>query len=381
MSRIGFLAALAALPLAGCLSLGQVADRGTTFDQSVGELQNRAILLNIARASRHDPLYFVSAGSASATGSSDLRVGLPPVTFGPGLTVEQKQIAFGFGGSSSYDQNTNTNVSLGVYNTHDFYVGLMSSLRLDELDLLLRQGFPRELVYMLTIDKARITPPGGRPYYIYNDPRDPARYALFVRAIQTAMEHGLTTEVAPVQPATPPSGGDAGKAPPPVVQQCFDRALATEAANAEFDQLSAAHPGGLDLCGTGATSGKSQAVYFDGPDKPPSQVEVVFRSTYGIFQYLGGIVAAPDAQTPQLLDYHIPGETTPAGPLLDVRRAGGVLGTGCFTAITYGGEHFCVPAEGDMRNTKDVFGILVALLALKQSPGDLPAPQAVLLAP
>jgi hypothetical protein len=368
------------LPLAGCLSLGQVADRGTTFDQSVGELSNRAVLLNIARASRHDPLYFVSVGNAQATGSSDLRVGLPPVTFGPGLTVEQKQIAFGFGGSSSYDQNTNTDVQLGVYNTHDFYVGLMSPLRLDEIDLLLRQGFPRELVFMLTIDKARVTPPSGRPYYIYNDPQDPARYALFVRAIQTAMEHGLTTEIAPVQPATPASA-ETGKAVPQVVQQCFDRALATEAANAEFDQLSAAHPGMLDLCGSGAASGKSQAVYFDGPDKPPSQVEVVFRSTYGIFQYLGGVIAAPDAATPQLVDYHIPGETTPAGPLLQVSHGGGALGTGCFTAVTYGGEHFCVPAEGDMRNTKDVFGILVALIGLKQAPGDLPSPQAVLLAP
>jgi hypothetical protein len=53
---------------------------------------------------------------------------------------------------------------------------------------------------------------------------------------------------------------------------------------------------------------------------------------------------------------------------------GGILGTGCFTAVNYGGRGYCVPQER-AQTTKQVFNVL------KQSPGDLPASQTVLVAP
>jgi hypothetical protein len=289
-------------------------------------------------------------------------------------------------------------VQLGVFSTHDFYVGLMTPLQLSEVDLLLRQGFPRELVFYLVIAKARITPPSGRPYYIYNEPHDAARYALFVGAIKIAMEHGLTTEVVPASPAAPAaspppqtvagesSGGTIqfvlkeNTAAPPI-QECFDRALATDAANQEFDQLISAMKVTPNLCGVAAHPSASQDVYLDGPDKPPSKVEVVFRSTYGIFQYLGEIMNDAGPAAPALTDYGIPGEVTPAGELLHIEKRSAISGD-CFTAVTYDGEPLCVPKDGEaLQNTKDVFDILTALLALKQTPGDLPAPQAVLIAP
>jgi len=387
--------AAASLSLCGCLSFGSIATRGTTFDEGVGALQNRAILLNIARANHHDPLYFVSVGSATAQGQTDLRLAAPPVTTGPGLTTTEKQLTFGVAGSTWLDNQTSTNVQLGVFSTHDFYVGLMTPLQLSEVDLLLRQGFPRELVFYLVIAKARITPPNGRPFYLYNEPRDAARYALFVKAIEVAMEHGLTTEVVPApSPASPPTQTVAGQsngagaiqfvlkpdtAAPPI-QECFDRALATSAANDDFDQLISEKKVTPNLCGGGAHQTASQDVYLDGPDKPASQVEVIFRSTYGIFQYLGGIMNSTEAAAPTLVDYGIPGEVTPPGELLHIEKRSGL--SGCFTAVTYDGESLCVPQDGAaLENTKDVFDILTALLALKQSPGDLPASQSVLIAP
>jgi hypothetical protein len=71
---------------------------------------------------------------------------------------------------------------------------------------------------------------------------------------------------------------------------------------------------------------------------------------------------------------------TLAGPLLTVTTSGGVFGGGCFTAVTYGGKTYCVPQEST-QTTKQVFNVLSALTALKQSPGDLPAAQTVLVAP
>jgi hypothetical protein len=52
----------------------------------------------------------------------------------------------------------------------------------------------------------------------------------------------------------------------------------------------------------------------------------------------------------------------------------------CFTAVSYQSHRYCIPNGGrELDMTKDVFNILVSLLALKQSPGDLPTPQTVVL--
>jgi hypothetical protein len=398
-----FTALAACLMLTGCLSLGSVSARGTTFDESVGELQNRTILLNIARASLHEPLYFVSVGSAQAVGQVDFHAGLPSVTFGPGQTTEQKQFVIGPGGSNSLDNNTSTNVQLNVFNTRDFYAGLMSPLGLQEVDLLLHQGFSRELVFYLTIDKAMITPPNGKPCYVYNDPLHaeappPAasgasicQSLTFDLAIQRAMTSGLTTETVggapppppPAAPGAPATSGAAAElaAKAPQIQECFDRALATDAANADFDALVAKHIS-PNFCGAGPHSATSQLVYINGPEQPPYQVQVIFRSTFGIFRYLGSLMNLDDAsRLPRLTDYHVPGEYTPVGLLFDVTRTE-KLGDSCFTAITYDGHYFCAPQTGDgVEATKDTFNILTTLLALKQSPGDLPASSAVLIAP
>ena len=72
--------------LGGCLAFGDVDRRATEFDQGVGTFQNRAILLNLARASLREPMYFVSVGPANAQGLEDFRASLPSFEEGPHLT-------------------------------------------------------------------------------------------------------------------------------------------------------------------------------------------------------------------------------------------------------------------------------------------------------
>jgi hypothetical protein len=50
--------ASSALLLSGCLAFGDIDRRATSFDEGVGSFQNRAILLNLARASLKEPMYF-----------------------------------------------------------------------------------------------------------------------------------------------------------------------------------------------------------------------------------------------------------------------------------------------------------------------------------
>jgi hypothetical protein len=385
-ARIIVLAAVSLL-LSGCLSMGSLANRGTSIDEGVGQMQNRSILLNLARSSRGEPLYFVSIGNVTALGQTDLRLGAPGFTEGVGLTNLAKQVVSG-GTSTFLDNTTNTNIQMGIFNTQAFYEGLMTPLGLDEIDLLLKQGFSREMIFYLVIDKAKITPQNGQPYFLYNDPTNPS-YPKFVQAIESAMEHGLTTEIVPddsstdLPPApTPPAQGAASKTPPPPVpgvpkmlgQTCYEQALATPGAMAEFAILAKLR-GPINFCGGGKRASGSQYVSLNGD---LVQIQVDFRSIYRIFSYLGGVIDHPEAPV-VLVDYHVPSETTPAGPLLTVVGTDSVFG-GCFTALHYGGKSYCVPQEG-ADNTKQIFNVLNALVALKQSPGDLPVAQSVLINP
>ena len=406
--------------LSGCLAFGDVDRRATEFDQGVGSFQNRAILLNLARASLREPMYFVSVGPASAQGLEDFRASLPSFEEGPKLTPALHAYTFSPSGSTYIDNQTYTNAQMNVYNTHDFYQGFMQPLRLEEIDLLLRQGYPRDLIFYLTIAKAKITPlgadfkPSGQPYYIYNDPDgDPKNYGEFAGHIRLAMEAGLTTDVEAqsddassadnviaAAPAPPSAGAKAGgvefivrpdtKSGPKIVE-CLDRALQSARARALVANLEKQQQP-VRFCGEPASGPQKNVVYW--PDATggyqPHPVEIVFRSTYEIFRYLGALADEPGTPAasdcadqpqhaaPTICDYTTPDTPKPIGPILWIETDKGA--NGCFTAVTYSNHRYCVPKGGaELDMTKDAFNILISLLALKQSPGDLPTPQAVLL--
>jgi hypothetical protein len=78
-----------------------------------------------------------------------------------------------------------------------------------------------------------------------------------------------------------------------------------------------------------------------------------------------------------LMDFNLPAERVEESPLVDVEvRGADLLGRGdCFSALNFEGRSYCVPQDAD--NTKRIFGILNALLALKQSVSDQPVTQTV----
>jgi hypothetical protein len=53
----------------------------------------------------------------------------------------------------------------------------------------------------------------------------------------------------------------------------------------------------------------------------------------------------------------------------------------CFAAARYDGQFYCVSRGPEAANTRTIFSILNSLVILKQSPGDLPLSQTVLVAP
>ncbi|HEX4097764.1 MAG TPA: hypothetical protein VHX64_13630 [Caulobacteraceae bacterium] len=419
-------AALALAGLAGgCESFGLIDSRTTSINENVGSLQNRALLLNLARASQLEPMYFLSMSNISGSATEDLKLGLPSFAFGPNKNAVLGRQDYTFGGNATnvLDSNAATSFQVGVLGSKDFYSGLLSPLDLSDVNLLLNQGFPRELVYLLVIDRVTVTDVTGLPsgdeskatvYVFYNNPNTkgystggPAGTG-FEGLIDAAMRHGLVTEAAPYRsPAAPeltsPSSPGAApttgaqatltdalskladalkKTPGGGAQLCYDWSLAAEAAHKDL------HP--ESLCGYAPISDATSPA-------PPSkltvqlygrslQIDVKTRSVYGMLNYLGGLIA--DGKQGEgikgavhLHEYKdLTAETTGDAVLLNVVQGAHPAG-GCFTSVTYEGQHYCVPNGPDSNTTKRIFNILNALLALKTSTGDLPVTQTVRIAP
>jgi hypothetical protein len=389
---LGRVVAASALPLVlgGCIATGVIDRRATTVNEEVGETQNRSVLLNLVRASRDEPVYFVALNQIGASGTTDFRASAPQFFLGPNLPAVDKIATFS-SGSTFLDNATNSNFQMSLLGSKDFYAGLMAPLSLRDVDLLLHQGYSRELIFYLVIDKATITeipakggpaPLTNRPQVVYNDPANADNFKDFNYYIKEAMEHGLTTETHEAADAAPAddsaSGGKPGGKKPGGGAQadlCYDKALATQ------NDIQDIAPG--SFCGDKAGETAGGPLYVTLHDKGfilhdrQLQIDVTTRSIYGIFYYLGRMIRS--GQGVELQAFNLPAEKIEASSLLDVTtggRFGAASPSGCFSAVSYEGQSYCVPLEG-ADNTKRIFGILNALIALKQSPGDLPITQTV----
>ncbi len=432
----GVLAVLAAASLASaCVSFGGVARTAGTIDRSAGEARNDSILLNILRASQHEPLYFYSISRVSGSGMEDFKLNLPPFTLGPKQLTNQRNYTFG---ADILDSQRSGSFDVALLDSKNFYQGMLAPLDLLEINLLLKQGFPRELVYRLVVQDITIYDDKGLHRYV-NDPAkggpippiplttpmaDIARLAAspdFNLYFEAAMTHGITTETYSrldsggdddAKPAgdTGAKGGPAGagkKGPmstTTAARLCFDETLIEQTSDIGKLSMGDVQKSG-NLCGerpfivplaeASEPLPALQKAYDDckaldaassAPNSPAQHsnrfcarfgpqimaVELNTRSLFGIFQYLGEVLN--NGNRVQLWGLGGANESTARrGPLLDISNSR----TGaCFADVIKGPVRYCIPAN-DGEALKETFSIINALQALKTSPGDLPATTAV----
>jgi hypothetical protein len=261
----------------------------------------------------------------------------------------------------------------------------MGPLSLRDVDLLLHQGYSRELIFYLVIANAKITfipapgEPERLPIVVYNDPQN-GSFKQFESYVRQAMEHGLTTETYEVEGADDSASGDPKKKSASTqveAELCYDKALANPANLGHIPKGS--------FCGDKPAKRKAGVESAGAPlyvtlDGQKLQIEVTTRSIFEIFYYLGRIVNSRQAVDLQAFT-DLPAERIAAEPLIEVQEGGRYADDGgaCFSDVTYERQTYCVPVTG-AANTKRIFGILNALLALKQSNNDLPTTQTVRIA-
>jgi len=122
-------------------------------------------------------------------------------------------------------------------------------------------------------------------------------------------------------------------------------------------------------------SAQTDALNFDlGTPSGPVHGEIFPRSTFGVYRFLGRILAAEATEDVRLRSDPNLAEDTRLLAVTD-----GSVGP-CFVSISYEGKVYCVPEKG-AESTKRIFSLLAQLLALKTQSGDLNSTPVVRVTP
>jgi hypothetical protein len=380
------LVTLLALLGAGCAYNDRVDNRVARYDIAAEKARDEMILTNIIRASMAEPLAFVQLGQVTGVNTVSATMGLPSIMFGPAPTKAigalQSQTIFGADpGTTGFAPNSGTISGSTTFNvtpseSKDFYLGLLTTVEPDTLAFFAQQGIARELLFYLFTDKI-IESKGGVVRQFRNDPLDP-NFQQFQYYVALAMKYGLSSEQEPgakAAPAKPKKSGDNTTSdtnpPPPTWRLCFDR---------NNWEAGAPAAGNAPMCGGKEKLADDRMVTFLDKKGALVKLQVLPRSTFAIFQFLGHIVAAEVAaeQTG-----HIKLQSVDAighAPLADDELFDVEAGSkgGCFLDVNYSGRDYCVPEDG-ARNTKRILGLLAQLIALSTSLSGIPITQQVQL--
>lgn len=390
--HVALAACVLATAIEGCAVIDRADPRHDTINRAAANARNESILLNIVRASHDVPLNFVAFSRVSGSQSAQANVGLPAFGVGPVPLVSsvQKQIVFG---SSVFNANTNVNNSfdIGILESKEFYSGLLTPVDLATLNYFVRQGYSRQLLFWLFVESIRETV-NGRTYEYRNDPVTalscdnafPKGRRCFSHVIDDALRFGVTVQTETVSKTT-----NQGRTTTTVYGRlCYDEVLARRA----YDEYRL-RPGSISPRCSEPWRRKSPVVppppRQGGRNDSPVEVEgnpdtlefevlapyrvryeIVSRSTFGIYRYLGGVLrnqhdmitlrGRRDRNEPERI------------PLLEISSD---QSGGCFVDLHFEGHYHCVPREG-AESTKAIFGLLAQLIALR-TPGDLAITPAV----
>jgi hypothetical protein len=132
-----------------------------------GEYASSAILYNVVRASKAEPLNFVSLAAVTGHQTATAGIGLPTIIVGPGRTATQNLFLFGpnsIGGSEASDFN------VGVIDDPASYAALLRPTDPATLGFLLSQSYDPAMLFFLFVSSIEIDNGRGSSTVYTNDP-------------------------------------------------------------------------------------------------------------------------------------------------------------------------------------------------------------------
>ncbi|MBS4050892.1 MAG: hypothetical protein KGZ69_06780 [Methylomonas sp.] len=161
---------LLAAGLQGCISPLALDHAVMAYDQTTTEIQSKQLLLNIARAHRHQPLHFTGVSNIAATFNFQFNAGATPAMTGESGSL----LTPIFGGTVS----ENPTISIVPIEGEEFTRRLLTPFQENKLTMLLRQGADIDLILRLLAGELRIK--GDKQDSVCgNSPKDRQAYRCF----------------------------------------------------------------------------------------------------------------------------------------------------------------------------------------------------------
>ena len=172
--RFALAGILCCLAVTGCLSPITLNRAVTAYDEAVTDAISKQLLINIARAHRHQPIHFTGVSNIAATFDFRVNAGATPA-----LTGEASRgILPLFGGSVA----ENPTISIVPIEGEEFTKRLLTPFQETKFLLLLRQRFDIDLLLRLMAQELRIKQ-NGRTVVYRNRPENRADYEMFRRVV------------------------------------------------------------------------------------------------------------------------------------------------------------------------------------------------------
>jgi hypothetical protein len=165
---------LCSLAVTGCLSPITLNRAVTAYDEAVTDAISKQLLINIARAHKHQPIHFTGVSYIAATFDFRVSAGATPSLTGDA----SKALMPIFGGSVA----ENPTISIVPIEGEEFTKRLLTPFQDTKFLLLLRQRYDIDLLLRLMAQELRIIERGQEVAY-RNMPTDPTGYEKFRRVV------------------------------------------------------------------------------------------------------------------------------------------------------------------------------------------------------
>jgi hypothetical protein len=337
------------------------------MNTSMANYNNYSTLLNIVRASQHEPMLFVAVTQASPNLSLVANMAAPGFTFNP------FHLATSTIGGNSASATASDSMQIQPLDDPGAWQAMLTPVDAATIGFFIKQGYSRELLFFLFIDHLREqTGPNSYKEYL-NDPTYPKDIEEFAGKLDTLVLRGLTIEV---ERGAPKSGQN------PASRICFETAAAKRVERF-IRTLPGEHVISLappkDECGgwlQGQAAGKPSAtqkapppeVWYTLPQIAGQKWQFTTRSPYAVYQMMGRWLE------------NVRIESVVRGLTLNTVEGDNLLvhietnrTSGCFVSLSHDGQNYCVPDEANL--TKTAFSILHQVTGLNvahaQTPGTL----------
>ena len=167
-------AIFSSLTMTGCLSPITLNRAVTAYDEAVTDAISKQLLINIARAHKHQPIHFTGVSNIAATFDFRVSAGATPALTGDA----SKALMPIFGGSVA----ENPTFTIAPIEGEEFTKRLLTPFQETKFLHLLRQRYDIDLLLRMMAQELRITENGQEVAY-RNTPADRMGYEMFRRVV------------------------------------------------------------------------------------------------------------------------------------------------------------------------------------------------------